>query len=53
MARRSRAVRPALIEIMTPLSSAARTRSGDIVRSASRLGARSKPVSWHVAQIRP
>src|SRR5262245_14634444 len=52
-ARRSTAVRPAVIEIMTPLSSAARTRSGDIARSASRPGARSKPVSWHVAQIRP
>jgi len=45
-------VRPAVMEIMTPFSSAARTRSGDIARSAARLGARSNPVSWHAAQIR-
>src|SRR5262245_2119362 len=50
IARRSTPVRPLAIDSMAPLSNAVRTRSGDIARRASRDGARSRPVSWHVAQ---
>src|SRR5947207_12986059 len=51
MARRSAAELRLAIEIIAPLSSAASTRSADIVCSASRPGARSTPASWHAAQF--
>jgi hypothetical protein len=38
--------------IIGPVSMAANTRSADMDRSASRLGARSLPPSWHDAQVR-
>ena len=41
----------AAIESIAPLSSAVSTRSGVIACSASRVGARPCPVSWHEAQI--
>src|SRR5437016_3912249 len=52
MARRSAVVRRTAMLIIGPVSIAARTRSADMERSASRLGARSLPPLWHEAQVR-
>ena len=51
MARRSASERPAAIATIGPNSSARSTRSGVMLRSTSRLGARSRPPSWHWAQL--
>src|SRR4249920_3201468 len=51
MARRSASERPAATATIGPNSSARSTRSGLILRSTSRLGARSRPPSWHWAQL--
>jgi hypothetical protein len=51
IALRSAAVRRFAMEIMAPVSMAARTFSGDIPRRASRLGARSTAASWQDAQL--
>ena len=51
MARRSARERPAAIATIGPNSSARSTRSGVMLRSTSRLGARSRPPSWHWAQL--
>src|SRR5438132_1505400 len=51
IARRSAALRPVIIEIIGPVSRAARTRSADIARSVSMSGARFTPPMWHCAQI--
>src|ERR1022692_2345514 len=52
MARGSALVRGTAMRIIGPVSMAARTRSADMDRSASRLGARSLPPLWHDAQVR-
>jgi len=52
IARRSAVVRRTAMLIIGPVSIAARTRSADMERSASRLGARSLPPLWHDAQVR-
>src|SRR6185369_4991363 len=52
MARRSAVVRRTAMLIIGPVSMAANTRSADMDRSASRLGARSLPPLWQDAQVR-
>src|SRR5215813_13386239 len=52
MARRSAALRPVTIDIIGPVSIAARTRSADIARSASISGAPLTPPMWHCVHVR-